>query len=104
MKDLPLDHPLAFDGIELKPSIEKYGLTKMCKLCAGHGSVVTEPHAYGQGVHFKRHCSHCNGWGWLKPTACDDNHEWVHKRKVGRCCDDYECSKCGAERTIDSSD
>jgi DnaJ-class molecular chaperone len=99
------------DGFTLKEPTGKRD--SLCPVCQGYGGWNLRLNAYGQGVHFKSHCSQCNGWGWVLPedlcvhtfrelsqTECRERHitHW------GTCWHVYECTICGRINSVDSSD
>lgn len=48
-----------------------------------------------------------NCWGYGEVVAGSDDatcvHDYQHHETVGRCLNTYRCSKCGKDRTVDSS-
>ncbi len=76
----------------------------ICPVCKGHGHWNLELDAYGKGQHFRAACFQCNGWGWVDEKDKDCVHEFKEIALVGRCLHKMQCSKCGQERTVDSSD
>lgn len=107
------DHPDAFVDWELrKPERD---LTKMCPVCKGHGGWNLELNAYQNQYedtpanrhlfsHFRAHCSHCNGWGYVEESEMCPGHEWETVKSLGNCLRLEKCRKCGAEIQVDSSD
>jgi RecJ-like exonuclease len=110
------DHPYAFVDFPKKDPKPEYGMTKECPVCKGHGGWNLELNAYPlhnyentpenrhKYSHFKACCSHCNGWGYTREDEDCDGHEWIFVKNLGRCYNQYECSKCGKTWNIDSSD
>lgn len=94
--------------------------TKICHVCFGFGGWNLQVFAYDlpKGIrntaknrhlhrHFRASCSQCNGWGVVESGSKNDTcpeHDWVKVRNTGRCLTLYECSKCGLECEVDSSD
>lgn len=101
----------------------------LCPVCKGYGGWVLTLNAYplpkgyedtaenrAKYVHFRAHCSQCNGWGWVKSDSPDA--QCVHEYKElsqesarakgiahhGMCWHVYECAKCGHAMSQDSSD
>ena len=97
------DDPEAYEGLEKIPINERYKLTYECPCCKGYGGWILRKNAYGEGKHFKAHCSVCNGWGYTR-TFETCVHEWDRGVNVGRCLNTYTCVKCGKKQTVDSSD
>jgi RecJ-like exonuclease len=99
------------------PMMEVHGdLTKICPTCHGHGGwnllLNQYPLPFGQEdtaenrhkfVHFRSHCMHCNGWGYVREDEMCPGHEWRHIRNTGNCLNLYRCDHCGKEWEIDSS-
>lgn len=87
-----------------------------CPTCKGHGGWNLKlnqyyiPYGYDQDdpvnqkmKHFRCGCSTCSGWGWVhKNNQCE--HEWYQSKNLGRCYNEYTCSKCGRTKNVDSSD
>jgi DnaJ-class molecular chaperone len=116
-KYMDQNHPDAFVDYPLMDAAKsaEYGLTKICPVCAGHGgwnlllnqydlngkeNTPANRHLYS---HFRSHCMHCNGWGYVRETENCPGHEWKHVRNTGNCLNLYRCEKCGKEWEIDSS-
>lgn len=109
------DHPDAFRDYP-KMDRTEYGPTgDECPKCKGHGGWNLRLNAYPlhdmedtpenrhRYSHFRASCGACWGWGYLQEgQTCA--HEWVNKRTVGNCLHEWECTKCGATREVDSSD
>jgi len=114
-KYMDQSHPDAFVD---HPVMQPHGdLTKICPTCHGHGGwnlllnqyplpdgMANTPENRSKFSHFRCHCMHCNGWGYVRETENCPGHEWVHVRNTGRCLNLYRCSVCGKEWEIDSSD
>lgn len=99
----------------MKPA-PQYSLTKMCPVCFGHGGWNLTLNVYPlhdkpdtaenrhKFSHFRAHCSHCNGWGYVREDEMCTGHEWVFVRNTGNCLNLHKCKHCGKEWEIDSSD
>jgi hypothetical protein len=92
-------------------------LTQECPRCYGHGGwnlrlnsytlptgVQDTPEARHRYVHFKAHCTHCSGWGYVPEEQTCTGHEWTYVRTLGRCHELLRCSICGTEQEVDSTD
>ena len=99
-------------GMELRAPEPTYGLTELCAICHGYGGWNLKLNAYtlsdGSKQHFNACCSHCNGWGFVKPGENDcAPHDW---EEVSRPSGHHSglhtdrCKKCGKHRTYDTSD
>lgn len=102
------DHPDAFlDYPPVDQTNWPEGAT-LCPICQGHGGWNLAVNCYRsrddpQNAHFRTMCGACWGYGYLQPgQTCP--HEWQHDRTIGRCLHVWKCTKCGAEREVDSSD
>jgi DnaJ-class molecular chaperone len=101
---------------QLREMSHRYGYTKLCPICRGHGgwNVVLNQHPlHGNPdtahhrhlfAHRRTQCEHCNGWGWLHPDDNCPRHQWEKIGNRGRCLHIYRCTGCGVEREIDASD
>ena len=101
-------HPDAFlDLPKLEPYL-KWNLIHECPTCKGHGYWNLKTNAYPRyenpaDRHFKQVCSTCNGYGYTnKPNPCE--HDWSHRKTIGKCLHEVTCSKCGTKMQVDSSD
>ena len=101
---------------QLREMSHRYGYTKLCHICRGHGgwNIVLNQHplhdmpntAHHRHLfaHRRTKCSHCNGWGWLHPDDNCPRHQWEKIGSRGRLLHIYRCTDCGAELEIDTSD
>lgn len=110
--------PQAFIDHEVRDPAEaaKMGLTVLCPQCKGHGGWNLRLNAYplhGKEdtpenrhlfSHFRASCSHCVGWGYVKPEDADHIHQWETVRSLGNCLRLDKCKVCGQEWQVDSSD
>jgi hypothetical protein len=114
---LTSEHPDAFiDFPEILKPQEKYGYTKLCCVCKGHGGWNLKLNAYKlhnmentaenrhKYSHFRAGCSHCNSWGYVQEDEMCDGHNWVFNKTISMCYTEYKCSKCSKISTVDSSD
>ena len=97
------------EGLTLRESAPVYGMTELCVICHGYGGWNLRLNAYGNpGEHFNAFCTHCNGWGWVKPGQNDcAPHDWEEiSRPSGHRSGEHtdQCTKCGKLRTYDTSD
>lgn len=86
-----------------------------CPQCKGHGGWNLRINAYPlhhhentaenrhEFSHFRASCSHCHGWGYVKPEDANHVHEWVWVKNTGNCLNLHECKTCGKQWEIDSS-
>lgn len=94
----------------------KYNLTKICPVCTGYGGWNLKINAYPlhqyentpenrhNYSHFRAMCSHCYGHGYVEEKENCDGHNWVFSKNLGKCYNQYKCSKCGKINNVDSSD
>jgi hypothetical protein len=126
---LSYDHPDAFvDWPKRQPPLDWYpDRTTECPVCQGHGGWNLTLNAYPLHhyadtpenrhlhAHFRCHCTQCHGYGWVEPAEARCIHQYDRELRVQECRDKgiyhagmcwhvYECSKCGAILTQDSSD
>lgn len=77
-----------------------------------HGDTPENRHNFS---HFRASCSQCSGSGWTTPENATCIHDYARKLTfaqcrergiyhAGRCWHVYECTKCGATTSQDSSD
>lgn len=87
------------------PDFGKYTWVE-CPECEGYGGWIINRDAYGPGRHFEAHCAQCSGWGWVVEGSVNHKciHEWRHTRNLGNCYNEYECTKCGSKKKVDSGD
>ncbi len=121
-RSLEPNDPGAFDDWgpgsldELRRMSHRYGYTKLCHICRGHGGwnmalnqsplkgmpdTAANRHRF---AHRRTQCDHCNGWGWLHPDDNCPRHQWQKIGNCGRSLHIHRCTGCGAEREIDTSD
>lgn len=103
-----VDHP--------KQTVLYEHLSVECPQCKGHGGwnlKLNEYPLHGKDdtpenrhffSHFRASCSHCNGYGYVSPEDADHVHNWVFVKNTGRCLNLHECTVCGKQWEIDSSD
>lgn len=115
-KYLTPESPDAFVDFPVLDPVPLAYLTKICPVCHGHGGwnlrvnsytlpigTADTPENRHKYVHFRAHCTHCNGWGYVREDETCTGHEWRHVRNTGNCLNLYRCDKCGKEWEIDSS-
>ncbi len=109
--DWPVKDPPAWCGDD--PAL---WLDRLCPECHGRGGWNLKLNAYPlhgrqdtpenrhRYAHLRGHCGACWGWGYLQPDqTCAHNWDGP-QRNVGKCLNIWTCSRCGAEREVDSSD
>jgi len=87
-----------------------------CPKCKGYGGWNLKLNAYPLHFkedtpqnrhlysHFRAGCSHCFGWGWVREEDADHVHDWQFVHNIQNCLNLYDCSICGKQIEIDSSD
>jgi hypothetical protein len=107
----------AFQDMSLKPIPPDHFSQHpvRCPRCDGHGGWNLRLDAYGEGKHFQAGCFQCNGWGWVdahsKDATCVHDYQEVSYSDClqqgiphyGQCWHVYQCTKCGARNSCDSS-
>lgn len=109
-------HPDAFLDFPVPKPVPKDNY-RTCPVCNGRGGwnlrlnayplpphVEDTPENRHKYVHFRASCYHCNGWGYVHQSVTCDGHNWVYVKNLGKCYNQYKCSKCGAINNVDSSD
>lgn len=103
-----------FPGIMLKP--DHMPNSCECPKCMGYGGWNLKINAYPlhfredtsenrhKFSHFRQCCYHCYGWGWVNEEDANHVHDWQFKENLGNCLNLHECSICGKQWQIDSSD
>lgn len=76
----------------------------LCPVCQGHGGWNLRVHAYRHGDHFRAFCDQCSGSGWCHPDNAKCAHTWKFVANLGRCYNQYQCTKCGIKQNVDSGD
>lgn len=94
--------PDSFLGYEIKE--QRTPEYVLCPVCSGHGGWNLRVHAYGPDRHFRAHCDQCSGYGWTRPENAKCVHEWKFVANLGRCYNQYQCTKCGMKQNVDSGD
>lgn len=69
-----------------------------------HKGVEDTPENRHKYAHFRAYCTQCNGYGWTSASNAKCIHEMGFSRNLGRCYNEYKCTKCGMIQTVDSSD
>ena len=117
MSYLTPDDPDAFLDYPEKPTPElSIGLVE-CPVCHKHGGwnlrvnsrklhegVADTPENRHKYVHFRAYCNQCYGRGWTTVENAKCVHTMEFSRNLGRCYNEYKCSKCGKIENVDSSD
>ena len=87
-----------------------------CPQCKAHGGWNLQLNAYSlhdkpdtpenrhKFSHFRCHCTTCNGHGYVDMKNATHIHTWEYVRNTGNCLNLYQCSGCGQNWEVDSSD
>jgi hypothetical protein len=70
-------------------------------LPAGYDDTPEHRHRYR---HFRCICDQCTGRGRVTESDAHCVHEWQLGRNLGRCYNEWCCTKCPVVRRVDSSD
>lgn len=103
----------AFDDYPLMDVIED---KSVCPKCKGHGGWNLRLNAYPlhekentpenrhRYSHFRASCDNCQGYGYVNNENANHIHKWTFVKNIGNCLNLYECSGCGQNWQVDSSD